>query len=101
MLASSVAGLVQHAAGEFVSAGENVGAVLQLVGHEDLRNGPPPDRDHLVADALKQVGWFGDSLQPSGAVDAALVGVVSPVLRATRRGGAGPACLGAQASLRA
>lgn len=131
MLGSSLAGLVQHAAGEFVSAGENVAAgaqmllatmrawccsrhmrllgcrlaclpaalqtsrratgllgrifqpcmhpfiaplhpfclstaVLELVGHQDLRTGPPPERDHLVADALKQVGclqrlltWLG------------------------------------------
>lgn len=127
VLGSSLAGLVQHAAGEFVSAGENVAAggsrpclgwfaaalaghglllllgtnpyvhaawqvgcqdlptrlacvpsllrmspclrphsssrslilnaVLELVGHQDLRNGPPEERDHLVADALKQVGW--------------------------------------------
>lgn len=34
-------------------------AVMQLVGHEDLRNGPPPERDHLIPEALKQVGRVG------------------------------------------
>ncbi|PRW44846.1 NEDD8-activating enzyme E1 catalytic subunit isoform B [Chlorella sorokiniana] len=58
VLGSSLAGLVQHAAGEFVSAGENVAAVLELVGHQDLRNGPPEARDNLVADALKQAAEF-------------------------------------------
>lgn len=136
MLGSSLAGLVQHAAGEFVSAGENVAAggsrprlgwfaaalaghglllllgtnpsvqsawqvgcqdlptgldwvpsllymspclhpatsrsfilyaVLELVGHQDLRNGPPEERDHLVADALKQVGREGDRTWTPGS----------------------------------
>lgn len=32
-------------------------AVMQLAGHEDQRQGPPPERDHLIPEALKQVGW--------------------------------------------
>lgn len=58
VLASSTAGMVQHAASEFVSAGENFGAVLALAGHQDLRQGPPPDRDHLIPEALKQAAAF-------------------------------------------
>ncbi|PSC73470.1 Kinesin light chain [Micractinium conductrix] len=58
VLASATAGMVQHAAGEFVSAGENICAVLQLAGHHDQRQGPPTDRDHLIPEALKQAAAF-------------------------------------------
>ena len=132
VLASCVAGMVQHAASEFVSAGESFGAgagwlwcrvlcclwpcgvllgtgnslrvcrrgqmhglrveawdsstapthspadlaacvptrcmhpplpsdpaaALSLSGHEDLRNGPTPERDYLIPEALKQAAAF-------------------------------------------
>lgn len=58
VLASGVAGMVQHAAGEFVSAGENFGAVVSLAGHQDLRSGAVPERDHLISEALKQAAAF-------------------------------------------
>ena len=59
VLASGVAGMVQHAAGEYVSAGENFGAAVALVvgQGEDPRGAArlETQRDHLVAPALKQV----------------------------------------------
>ncbi|KAL4423065.1 hypothetical protein ABPG77_005870 [Micractinium sp. CCAP 211/92] len=73
VLASSTAGMVQHAASEFVSAGENFGAVLALAGHQDLRQGPPPDRDHLIPEALKQAAAFRLSEGLTG--EAQLLGV--------------------------
>jgi hypothetical protein len=33
-------------------------AALALSGHEDLRNGPTPERDHLIPEALKQAAAF-------------------------------------------
>ncbi|KAI3426166.1 hypothetical protein D9Q98_008543 [Chlorella vulgaris] len=58
VMASSVAGMVQHASAEFVSAGESFAAVLSLAGHHDSRGGPPAERDHLVPEALKQAAAF-------------------------------------------
>ena len=59
VVASGVAGMVQHAAGEYVSAGENFGAAVALVvgQGEDPRGAArlETQRDHLVAPALKQV----------------------------------------------
>ncbi|KAL4857793.1 hypothetical protein ACK3TF_002209 [Chlorella vulgaris] len=58
VMASSVAGMVQHASAEYVSAGESFAAVLSLAGHQDPRGGPPAERDHLVPEALKQAAAF-------------------------------------------
>lgn len=54
MLATSIAGTVQHAAGDIDAARESFDAVTALANHEDLRNGPGMKRDCLVGEALKQ-----------------------------------------------
>lgn len=54
VLATSIAGTVQHAAGDIDAARESFDAVTALANHEDLRNGPGMKRDCLVGEALKQ-----------------------------------------------
>lgn len=65
VLATSAAGLVQHAACDMDSAQESFDSVVALAHHQDARHGPPQDRDHLIAPALKQAALFklaaGDS----------------------------------------
>lgn len=54
VLATAVAGGVQHAAGDIDAARESFDEVMALANHEDLRNGPAFKRDALIGDALKQ-----------------------------------------------
>jgi tetratricopeptide (TPR) repeat protein len=54
VLATSIAGTVQHAAGDIDAARESFDAVTALANHEDLRSGPGMKRDCLVGEALKQ-----------------------------------------------
>lgn len=59
VLATSMAGLAQHAACDFEAAAESFGSMVALADHQDPRQGPPKDRDHLVPAALKQAALFG------------------------------------------
>ena len=59
VLSHAIAALAQHAACDFEVAAESFDEVLGIADHADQRGAPnKPNRDHLIADALKQVAAF-------------------------------------------
>lgn len=70
VLATSAAGLAQHAAGDLDGAAESFEGLVALADHADTRAGPARDRDHLIPEALKQVTLFKLSLGEGEAAAA-------------------------------
>jgi tetratricopeptide (TPR) repeat protein len=59
VLSHAIAALAQHAACDFETAAESFDEVMSIADHADQRGAPnKPNRDHLIADALKQVAVF-------------------------------------------
>ncbi|KAL4520055.1 hypothetical protein Ndes2526B_g01398 [Nannochloris sp. 'desiccata'] len=59
VLSHAIAALAQHAACDFETAAESFDEVMGIADHIDQRGSPnKPNRDHLIADALKHVGAF-------------------------------------------
>ncbi len=59
VLSHAIAALTQHAACDFETAAESFDEVMGIADHTDPRGGPTkPNRDHLIADALKHVAAF-------------------------------------------
>jgi tetratricopeptide (TPR) repeat protein len=59
VLSHAIAALAQHAACDFETAAESFDEVMSIADHTDQRGSPnKPNRDYLIADALKQVAAF-------------------------------------------
>lgn len=59
VLSHAIAALAQHAAGDVDAAAESFDEVMAIADHADARNSPAPrPRDHMIAEALKQVAAF-------------------------------------------
>lgn len=59
VLSHAIAALAQHAACDFETAAESFDEVMGIADHIDQRGSPnKPNRDHLIADALKHVAAF-------------------------------------------